>query len=134
MYSCTGAYPYLPPHGARVFLPSGPILAVAVCVFGNCSWSALYCCCFCLRELLRFPLACSLGALSCPSLVVYSLGTLCAITACASESLSWSSLFSGSLRYRVPLRSQGIGRFGDGVGLVSLPEGSLPAAWLKKLR
>lgn len=33
--------------------------------------------------------------------------------------LSWSTLCSCSLFFRVPLRSQGMGRFGGGVGLVS---------------
>lgn len=40
------------------------ILEVAVCAFGNCSWSTISCCCFCLRETLRSFLTFSLGLFS----------------------------------------------------------------------
>lgn len=73
---------------SAVSLCLGPILAVAVWVFGNCTWSTLYCQCLYLREPLISLLSCSLGFFS----SFPSLGPFCAVTTCALEFLSSSSL------------------------------------------
>lgn len=114
MNSCIGTTHILCQLVPAVSLALGQILAFAVFVVGICSWSALYCCCLCLRESLRSLWACSFGQ------------------------LSWSTLCSCHLDFRVPLRSRGGGIAGFG------EEGNLwlkkptcrkhPYWWLEKLR
>ena len=125
----------------------------------NCSWSALYCHCLCLREPLRFSwpalLVWSLGLLYWPALLVcflclHSLSTLYSPN-CTSECLSCSSLgpphvFSVSV-LEFFWGFQGNRRYWGETGLTALriksmwlrfwgnlPVGSLPAGWLEKLR
>ena len=99
-------------------LPLGPIFEVVVFVFATCSWTTL-----CFREPmpLRAVFALSLGLLFCSAFLGHSLGPVCAVTACASGSLSWSTLWSCICVLMFLWSSKWLGGrmggFGDGVRL-----------------
>ena len=84
----------------------GPILAVAVCVFGNFYWSALYYHYLGLKEPMGSLLALSL------SLDLLSL-------VCYLDSVFWSTLCSHSLYLRIPLLVLSLGPLCVTVGCVS---------------
>lgn len=126
-----------------VSLPFGSILAVADCVFGNCSWSGLYSLCLFLWSCwdLFWPAHFSI------LLVCYfgSLSSVCSATACFSELFSWSSVLQPVLQRSYEIAGHRRD-FGARVRLVTcrvwsigwrcwniLPAESLPAGWLEKL-
>ena len=110
MNSCIGTYPSLPSIGASWFNPCSGCL---------CLWELFLVCSVLSLPVSRGATEVSLGLFSHPAFLVCSLGSLCAVTGCASEFLSCSSLCSCSLCFKDPLRLWGIGVFGGRAGLVT---------------